>query len=92
VKIGMLANAELVDVVAATLKRHPPNAVVLDTVLVSSSGHPLLAANAVSTLVERLFPLADVITPNLPELNHLLNRPPKTPVDDLIEIEKALYE
>ncbi|WP_127120301.1 bifunctional hydroxymethylpyrimidine kinase/phosphomethylpyrimidine kinase [Thiomicrospira sp. S5] len=92
VKIGMLANAELIEVVAATLQRHPPNAVVLDTVLVSSSGHPLLAADAVSTLVEKLFPLADVITPNLPELNHLLNRAPETPVDDLVEIEKALCE
>ncbi len=88
VKIGMLANAELIDVVAATLQRHKPNAIVLDTVLVSSSGHPLLAADAVSTLVEKLFPLADVITPNLPELNHLLNRPPETPVNDLVEIER----
>ncbi len=92
VKIGMLANAELIEVVAATLQRHPPNAVVLDTVLVSSSGHPLLATDAVSTLVEKLFPLADVITPNLPELNHLLNRAPETPVDDLIEIEKTLFD
>lgn len=92
IKIGMLANAELIDVVATTLQRHKPSAIVLDTVLVSSSGHPLLAADAVSTLVEKLFPLADVITPNLPELNYLLNRPPETPVDDLIEIEKALCE
>ncbi|WP_225972354.1 bifunctional hydroxymethylpyrimidine kinase/phosphomethylpyrimidine kinase [Hydrogenovibrio thermophilus] len=92
VKIGMLANAELIDVVATTLQRHPTSAVVLDTVLVSSSGHPLLAADAVSILVEKLFPLADVITPNLPELNHLLDRAPETPADDLVEIEKALCE
>ncbi len=92
VKIGMLANAELIEVVAATLQHHPTSAVVLDTVLVSSSGHPLLAADAVSTLVEKLIPLADIITPNLPELNHLLNRPLETPVDDLVEIEKALCD
>lgn len=74
VKIGMLANAELINVVADKITQYSLNNIVLDTVLISSSGHPLLEESAVDCLIERLFPIATVITPNLPEINHLLDK------------------
>jgi len=69
VKIGMLGTAELVRVVAEELDRldaRPP--VVLDPVMVSSSGHRLLEADAEEALRQELLPLVTVVTPNLPEL------------------------
>lgn len=74
VKIGMLANAELIHVVADKLTQYSLKNIVLDTVLMSSSGHPLLKESAVECLKEQLFSKATVITPNLPEINHLLGK------------------
>ncbi len=67
VKIGMLANAENIELVAEKLRQYQPKWVVLDPVMVATSGDTLLAANAIGALKEALMPLADVITPNLPE-------------------------
>ncbi len=67
VKIGMLAHAGIVEVVADRLLAHRPPYVVLDPVMVAASGDRLLAADAVRSLVDRLFPLATLVTPNLPE-------------------------
>jgi len=72
VKIGMLANAELINVVADKITQYSLKNIVLDTVLISSSGHPLLEESAIDCLIERLFPEASIITPNLPEINYLL--------------------
>ena len=72
VKIGMLCNAPIVDAVARQLRAHRPAAVVLDPVMVSTSGHPLLAPEAIEALLSRLFPLVTVITPNIPEAELLL--------------------
>ncbi|CAB3747831.1 bifunctional hydroxymethylpyrimidine kinase/phosphomethylpyrimidine kinase [Paraburkholderia humisilvae] len=72
VKIGMLANAQIVRVVADALRRHRPSHVVLDTVMISKSKHALLAADAVAALRDELLPLADLLTPNLPEAAALL--------------------
>jgi hydroxymethylpyrimidine/phosphomethylpyrimidine kinase len=72
VKIGMLANAELVEVVAEILKKYRLKNVVLDTVLVSSSGKVLLAPEAVEKMVVKLFPLCSLVTPNLDETNTFL--------------------
>jgi len=69
-KTGMLFSAPLIAVVADFLAEHPAPLVV-DPVLVASSGARLLKEDAVETLVERLFPLATVITPNLPEAQAL---------------------
>jgi len=73
VKIGMLANVEIIEVVADIIKRYRLKNVVLDTVLVSSSGKRLLAEDAVDTMVMKLFPLCRLITPNLYETNTLLH-------------------
>lgn len=74
VKIGMLDNAELIEVVAQTLERYRPKVVVLDPVMVAKSGDRLLAQEAVSALRDRLLPLATMITPNLPEALALLGQ------------------
>jgi hydroxymethylpyrimidine/phosphomethylpyrimidine kinase len=67
VKIGMLANADIVRAVAGALRRHRPPRVVLDTVMLSKNGHALLAPDAVAALREELLPLAALVTPNLDE-------------------------
>ena len=71
IKIGMLATAEIVLVVAEFLGRHPAVPVVLDPVLRSSSGRALLSEQGVAMLRERLLPMAGWVTPNLEELGVL---------------------
>jgi hydroxymethylpyrimidine/phosphomethylpyrimidine kinase len=73
IMIGMVADAANIDAIAVTLKRVAPRAVVLDPVLVATSGARLLAAGAVEALKTKLIPLATIITPNLPEAAALLN-------------------
>jgi hydroxymethylpyrimidine/phosphomethylpyrimidine kinase len=75
VKIGMLYSAELIRVVADQLKRFTPGWIVLDPVMVAQSGDRLLQDEAVGAVIEDLMPLADVVTPNLPEAEVLLGRP-----------------
>ena len=71
IKIGMLYSKTNIDIIAEILKKyHPPN-VVLDPVLTSSTGGILLEPDAVVLLKSRLIPLAEVITPNIPEAERL---------------------
>src|SRR5260221_7979898 len=72
VKLGMLANAEVIHAVADALEHHRPQHIVLDTVMVASSGSFLLEPNALDAMIERLVPLATIITPNIPEAEVLL--------------------
>ncbi|WP_421862047.1 bifunctional hydroxymethylpyrimidine kinase/phosphomethylpyrimidine kinase [Motiliproteus sp.] len=72
VKIGMLGDAATIKSVAAALVRYQPKFVVLDPVMVATSGDLLLAEEAVETLINVLLPLADVVTPNLHEAQALL--------------------
>ena len=74
VKLGMLANAAVVDVVVDALRTHRPRFVVLDPVMISTSGARLLDTDARSGLLHRLLPLASVLTPNIPEAESLLGR------------------
>ncbi|MBW7983719.1 bifunctional hydroxymethylpyrimidine kinase/phosphomethylpyrimidine kinase [Enterobacillus tribolii] len=74
-KIGMLANAAVVEQVAAALDRYRVPFVVLDTVMVAKSGDPLLEPQAVQAIRERLLPVVSLITPNLPEAAALLACP-----------------
>ena len=75
VKIGMLATPALIAAVADGLERHRARNVVLDPVMIAATGARLLEAEAVDTLRRRLLPLADVVTPNLPEAAVLLGGP-----------------
>lgn len=75
VKIGMLHSASLIRTVSDTLAEFPEvSMLVVDPVMVATSGDPLLESNAVATLADVLLPKATVITPNLPEAEILLGR------------------
>jgi len=71
VKIGMLASVETIACVAAGLRKWNAKNIVVDPVMVTTSGDPLIADNAVETLKSELFPLADLVTPNLHEAARL---------------------
>ncbi len=75
VKLGMLASAEVIHAVADALEHHRPAEIILDPVMVATSGARLLAENALETMRTRLIPLASVITPNIPEAELLLGHP-----------------
>jgi len=75
VKIGMVAQLATIDAIAAGLERWSPGHVVLDPVMVATSGDRLLAADAVEALRTKLIPRAALITPNLPEAAALLDEP-----------------
>ncbi len=75
VKIGMVAQLSSIDTIADALKHWSAKHVVLDPVMVATSGDRLLAADAVDALRKKLIPLASVITPNLPEAAALLDEP-----------------
>lgn len=91
VKVGMLASAALVETVDALLASGPLAAtpVVLDPVMVSTSGSRLLSPDAVDA-VRALLPRADVITPNVPEAGVLLDEPPAGSAAELPEQAAAL--
>jgi hydroxymethylpyrimidine/phosphomethylpyrimidine kinase len=75
VKIGMVAQLATIDAIAAGLDRWSPKHVVLDPVMVATSGDRLLAADAVEALRTKLIPRASLVTPNLPEAAALLDEP-----------------
>ena len=74
VKIGMLSNAEIVNVVAEALSQYSLT-IILDPVIVSSSGHRLLSLEAEDALKEKLLPMSALITPNIPEMKALTDMP-----------------
>ncbi|CZF78199.1 Hydroxymethylpyrimidine/phosphomethylpyrimidine kinase [Grimontia celer] len=67
VKVGMLADANIIKVVAEKIRHYRPQYLVVDPVMVATSGDLLLKQEAISTLKSELLPLANIITPNLPE-------------------------
>ncbi|HEU5220017.1 MAG TPA: bifunctional hydroxymethylpyrimidine kinase/phosphomethylpyrimidine kinase [Gemmatimonadales bacterium] len=85
VKTGMLASAELVEAVARAIRRHHWRPYVLDPVMVATSGVRLLDADAERLVLERLLPLATLVTPNLDEASILTGRP----VNDPAAMERA---
>ncbi len=74
IKIGMLANAEVATAVADALSRYS-TPIILDPVMVSSSGHRLLSVEAEEVVKRRLLPMATLITPNIPEMEALTSMP-----------------
>lgn len=73
VKIGMLSRPETIEAVAKGLRRHGASNIVLDPVMVATSGDRLISEAAIATLREKLLPLARIVTPNLPEAAALLD-------------------
>jgi len=74
IKVGMLFSPEITEAVGAGLRRWGAGSIVVDPVMVSKSGDRLLTEPAVEALKEHVFPIAEVITPNLPEASALLGR------------------
>lgn len=72
VKVGMVSSPEIARAIAQALERNKARNVVLDPVMVATSGARLISEDAAQALVEQLFPLASVITPNLPEAEALV--------------------
>ena len=93
VKIGMLATTELIETVAAGLVRHKARNIVLDPVMVAASGAKLLQGEAIDAIRRHLFPLATLVTPNLPEAAALLGSAPantEAAIDDQADRLQAL--
>lgn len=90
IKIGMLHSASLIETVRNTLDRYPDiTDIVLDPVMVATSGDPLLRPDAVTTLIDRLIPRSRVITPNMPEAEILLGRS-IAPDEDTVAVGREL--
>jgi len=92
VKIGMLANAEIINIVVKIIDKYELKNIILDTVLLSSSGKVLVEPNAIDLMVKELFPRVNLITPNLPEINTLLNTDYVGKKDEVIDIANAFFE
>ena len=81
VKIGMVSSAELITVIAEKLKAYGAKHVVVDPVMVATSGAKLLEDDAIDTLKEKLLSLAEVLTPNIPEAEILAGMKIESPTD-----------
>ena len=90
VKIGMLGSPEITLAVAEALQRHQAPLVVLDPVMVAKGGDRLLSEAAIRTLVERLLPIATILTPNLPEAAALLDEPEPTDAEAMPGLAERL--
>jgi hydroxymethylpyrimidine/phosphomethylpyrimidine kinase len=91
VKIGMVANDSLIKVIAEKLRFYHLGHIVVDPLMVSTSGSALLQASAVSALASELFPLAELITPNIPEAQALSRLHIKTAAD-MCAAAASIYE
>jgi hydroxymethylpyrimidine/phosphomethylpyrimidine kinase len=80
-KTGMLSSAAIIDIVVAGLQRHALRPLVVDPVMIAKSGDRLLREDAVETLRRALVPMADVVTPNIPEAEVLAGITIRTPAD-----------
>ncbi len=83
VKTGMVSSSALIEVIADKLKKYSAKNIVVDPVMVATSGAKLISDEAIQTLTEKLLPLADIITPNIPEAEVLSGMEIKSE-DDMI--------
>lgn len=90
IKLGMLGTAEAISIIGDHLQASRPPFTICDPVLISSSGTFLLEAAAWPLLTEKLFPIVNLITPNIPEAEHLLSMEIATPDDIETAAKKAL--
>ena len=88
VKIGMVSASGLIETIAEKLQQYQPRNVVVDPVMVATSGSKLIADDAIATLMEKLFPLADLLTPNIPEAEVLADMEIKSEADMILAAEK----
>lgn len=88
VKIGMVASEEVINAIVNGLKKHKASHIVLDPVMVSTSGSKLLEDNAIQALKEKLIPLAEIITPNIYEAELLTDLKIQSQDDMIIAAKK----
>lgn len=91
VKIGMCVNTEIIDAIAVALTEFKPKNIVLDTILISSSGKRLISKKAAEQMKSTLFPLADIITPNIPEAEYFTGMTLKSE-SDMAAAAKLLHD
>ena len=91
VKIGMVSESELIRTIAARLKQYGAKNIVVDPVMVATSGAKLICDEAVDILKTELFPLASVLTPNIPETEVLTGRLVRS-VEDMVEAARQIAE
>lgn len=91
VKIGMVASSGLIEVIAERLQHYGAKNIVVDPVMVATSGARLISEDAIATLEARLLPLATVLTPNIPEAEVLSGLSITSP-DDMIAAGKSISE
>ena len=88
VKIGMVSSASLIEAISERLSFYQAERIVVDPVMVATSGSKLLSDDAVDTLKAKLLPLATVLTPNIPEAEVLAEMEIRTPEDMVLAAEK----
>lgn len=89
VKIGMVSNGELIRVIGECLKKYGAKNIVADPVMVATSGSKLMKTEAIAILQKEIFPLADLVTPNIPEAEILAGIPIKN-VEDMKRAAKII--
>lgn len=90
-KIGMVSQTDTIKIISSKLKQYKPLNIVLDPVMVSTSGYDLLQPDAKAALINELFPLATVITPNIPEAEVITGISIKN-LDDMKKAAKSIIE
>lgn len=91
VKIGMLSQPSCMQAVAEKLKEYKPQNVVVDPVMYAKNGCPLMQPEAIDTLIEVIIPLADVLTPNIPEAEKISSIEINSPAE-MEQAAKRIYE
>lgn len=91
VKIGMVSSAALIEMIAAKLREYEAENIVVDPVMVATSGAKLIADDAVAALKKELLPMAAILTPNIPEAEVLSGMEIRTE-DDMIKAAKTISE
>ncbi len=90
IKIGMLSNAANMVVVTEKLAEYNPKNIVVDPVMYAKNGSPLMDNNAISTLIKKVIPFSDIVTPNIPEAEKISGMEIKN-VDDMKTAAKIIY-
>ncbi|MCM3270632.1 bifunctional hydroxymethylpyrimidine kinase/phosphomethylpyrimidine kinase [Paenibacillus elgii] len=90
VKIGMLSQPDCMEAVAGKLKQYAPVNIVLDPVMYAKNGCPLMNPDAIDTLIEKVIPFADLLTPNIPEAEKIAGMSIHN-VEDMKKAAEAIY-
>lgn len=88
VKIGMLSSPECMKAVAEKIREYKPRNVVIDPVMYAKNGAPLMREDSIDALIKEIIPLADLLTPNIPEAEKIANMS----INNLEDMKKAAIE